>query len=720
MKLSQENRYVIDCFNKILQKNPEKKAVIYGIGDNTQIILSEIGKTQVAGLMDAAFEGKQVLGLSVFSLEDAVKFGDYVVIVARSSVVPIIFERIKALEELYHFPVYNLEGERLIEKKAPIYRNENSYWEKKEDDLFRQISSHDTISFDIFDTLIMRDCMLPTDIFLMVELKLQERNIPCEGFYSARREAEIELEKGYPILQELYDYVQERLHWTDAEKDEAMQWELCLEETHCKPRAFMKSVYEKAAAMGKQVILVSDMYLPRQEIIKLLRQCGILQYDQIYISCEEKADKKTGGLFRKILKDGYQNILHIGDNERSDGKAAEEQGIHSYTIWSAYEMLVQSSMRYMLSFADSLEKRNCVGKIIAQVFDQPFFLNEKRGKFQVQTPYDIGYLFLGPVIRCFLSFLKDTVKKLQVDKVLFCARDGYVIWRLYKMFQEYQTGYFPEGIYFKTSRRAITVAAIQNESDIAVILQKPYRTTMGELLHTRFGILPDPKDAMAGYMAVSTENPDEVNAYIMSYYNKILQNAKEEWKSYQTYLDRNHILEGQKFAVYDFCSGGTIQHYLEKLHPAEYRGVYFATVNLPNIFYPNGDKMNTLFGNIGQYETRYHLAKHYMYLEGVLTDENGTLVRFDPEGVPLYDESENSRRCLDGILEIQRGIEAFCQETVSCSWFDDYETMKIFSDKLLGCLFKQEVCEIPHPIKTIVKAESAYDFLDAYTAWNGE
>ena len=40
--------------------------------------------------------------------------------------------------------------------------------------LKKLIDSHDVVSFDIFDTLIKRNCFNPTDIFDIVEMKYNE------------------------------------------------------------------------------------------------------------------------------------------------------------------------------------------------------------------------------------------------------------------------------------------------------------------------------------------------------------------------------------------------------------------------------------------------------------------------------------------------------------------------------------------------------------------
>lgn len=714
---------MVECFQKNFTKDNKKKIIIYGIGINTRAILSEADTSNVAGLMDASCEGEIIMGYPVLTVEEAAINGDCVVIVARNSVVPIIFKRIRELEDKWGLPVYNIHGERLIHKKAAAYENNNPYWEKSEESLIQCIRKRETVSFDIFDTLIIRKCMLPTDIFMMAEKELKRIGIASDGFAAARREAEIEIEDNHPDINGIYECLKEKMNWSSIESNTAKECELSLEIKNCVPREFMRSVYLKALEMGKKVILVSDMYLPLEEMKKILKKCGIEGYDRLYISCEENADKNSGKLFKKIIDDGYTDILHIGDNAVSDGRSAEACGIQSFTIWSPYELLVQSSLRDIMAYADSLERRCIIGYLQNKLFDNPFLLGRDKGMVNIGDNYTAGYIFLAPIVRCFLSFLADTLKKQRMDRVLFCARDGYVIWKLYQRMLETKMGEgLPKGLYFKTSRRAITVASIRNVQDILVILKKPYNAAMGELLSERFGIMPDAEDITAKERAVSTENPEKVEEYILKYEKQILKNAEEERASYYKYMKACELAAGkaENIAVYDFCSGGTIQHYLTQLIDADVRGIYFATVNLPNMFYNDSGSMNTLFGNIGQYEMHYHLAQHYMFMEAVLTDEHGTLIRFDADGTPIYDEAENSRRNYAIINEIQNGIIDYCEDTLHENWYENYEDVKEICDKILGLLFQPEVCHVTAEIKDSVRAESKYDFLGAYSAWNEE
>lgn len=720
MELSQENRYVVECFKKHFSVDRQERVVIYGIGQNTRAILEETDVSNVIGLMDASCEGKMVMGYPVMSVEEVRRKAGCVVIVARNSVVPIIFERIKILEEKYRLPIYNICGERIAEKRAVIFENDHPYWEKKSEDMFYAMQQSAVVSFDIFDTLIVRDVCFPTDIFELTEIRLKRIGICADDLANVRRGAESKATRKYPKLEEIYEIVMREMQWSIEEKNIALEIEMSLELMHCFPRKYMRTVFQRAIDMGKRVILVSDMYLPVKGLTKILDKCGIIGYERIYISCEESADKKSGEIYHKIKNDGYSNILHIGDDPISDGKAAEEQGIRTFTIWSPYELMVRSSMHRSLVDQDTIEKRNLVGRMKIRLFDDPFCLSADKGMVKIDDPYMVGYIFLAPLISMFLSFLKDVVLKQGFDKILFCARDGHVIWDLYEKIRNRSDEKLPQGLYFKTSRRAITVASIRDETDILRILQKPFNATMGELLSVRFGIVPDKTDPEAGLKAVSMQNAKEVERFILRYKEDILENASRERKGYRLYMDKECLKEGDKIALYDFCSAGTIQYHFEKIIEANVKGVYFASMNIPNQFYKDLNRMITFLGNIGYYDAPYHLAKHYVYMESVLTEEHGTLIKFDENGMPVYDDLENKRRNLDVIKKMQKGIIDHCEEIIDEIPFQDYERSKQFADEIFGMLFQPGRCVLTEELKNAVIAESEYDFLSAHPAWQEE
>ena len=64
-------------------------------------------------------------------------------------------------------------GEKPCEQESLLTYKENEYWNSSLKNLKQEIEQYDSISFDIFDTLIMRKIFLPRDAFLLIERRIR-------------------------------------------------------------------------------------------------------------------------------------------------------------------------------------------------------------------------------------------------------------------------------------------------------------------------------------------------------------------------------------------------------------------------------------------------------------------------------------------------------------------------------------------------------------------
>ena len=90
-----------------------------------------------------------------------------------------------------------------------------------------------------------------------------------------------------------------------------------------------------ALRMKKEVILISDMYLSRDQIsqIGLSKVNGINKIKSIFVSCDIGMTKQSGKLFLHALKKlsiQPKDLLHIGDNEHSDHKIPISIGVRTF------------------------------------------------------------------------------------------------------------------------------------------------------------------------------------------------------------------------------------------------------------------------------------------------------------------------------------------------------------------------------------------------------
>lgn len=197
------------------------------------------------------------------------------------------------------------------------------------------VNKNDVISFDIFDTLIERTVVSPLDIFLIVGQTVLGETI-AEKFLEDRKQAESTARKnvknGEVTLDEIYDYLPASY---GKMKEILKQAEIQTELDCCKKKESMAEIYQYAITSGKDIYLISDMYLSLGMIEKMLSKCGIEGYRKCYISCEERCNKITGDLFKLVMNENgirSSKMLHIGDSFTADFRGARKTGIQAILI----------------------------------------------------------------------------------------------------------------------------------------------------------------------------------------------------------------------------------------------------------------------------------------------------------------------------------------------------------------------------------------------------
>ena len=107
-----EQEFVVQQFQKAFLNWREEPFVLYGLGKNTEAILQGAKGYQFAGLMDARNVGNKFWGLKVLSDQEVLELKPRVVIIARESIVPVIYQRIAYMQEKHDIPIYNFRAKR--------------------------------------------------------------------------------------------------------------------------------------------------------------------------------------------------------------------------------------------------------------------------------------------------------------------------------------------------------------------------------------------------------------------------------------------------------------------------------------------------------------------------------------------------------------------------------------------------------------------------------
>ena len=361
-------------------------------------------------------------------------------------------------------------------------------WNGGLDNIKREIreSREPYISFDIFDTLIVRPFYDPSDIFILLNPKAQELLGTFLSFDQIRREGEMLAREYYGMkygweditLKEIYDFISEHYGIGRETTDRIMQLEQELEIRFCIARKSGLELLEFSRAVGKQVILISDMYLPEETIRNILEKCGISGYEKIFISCKYRKLKYDGGLFLEAasemaVKPG--DLFHIGDTWKSDILGSEKAGVRSIFFPKAREVFenkIQGCRTNRLgSIGETVFAGNrtggalmknlgyrCMLAIAANMyFDNPYRTFNAETDFNMD-PWLMGFYPLGMHMLGISKWLLETVQEYGYEHLVFFARDGYLPM---KALEQYLASISPErpeffGMsYMQASRKAV-------------------------------------------------------------------------------------------------------------------------------------------------------------------------------------------------------------------------------------------------------------------------
>lgn len=387
-----------------------------------------------------------------------------------------------------------------VSKTPDYFYSVSTQYDRRYNDLVSLICSLKTevVSFDIFDTAIIRPFYRPEDIFVLLEEKAKDLfpNIKLDGLGSLRISAEkearetllygIEKQKEDISLDDIYECLEEKLHFSKDVIEGIKALEVDLEITCSKKRMSIYNLYRLALHMGKKVVFTSDMYLCKDAIRQILSKNGYRDYNCIFISNIDNASKRTGSLYKKVIQCAggkCERVVHIGDNWETDVLKAREyrvkavfypkttdclmygiSDIHTTRAFSAYKGRNNSRINYEKAL-DYFGIRAAIATAANRIYDMPFVSYDEWSEANA-SPQFMGYVFLGMHLFGFAKWVSDGVEKNGYNRLAFIARDGYLPQKAYEILMKYGVGTKCEITYLYTSRKAAIPCGISSIKDI--------------------------------------------------------------------------------------------------------------------------------------------------------------------------------------------------------------------------------------------------------------
>jgi predicted HAD superfamily hydrolase len=568
------------------------------------------------------------------------------------------------------------------------------------------------LSLDIFDTLLWRKVPLPIDVFSLLGRKLKSEGylidaLPQEAFLEFRVKAEslARIQKAKATNDRSTEVTLKEIYWqlngifnritieemvagkngiiNESDIDDLVKLEIESEKKFLLYDQEILKLIQFAKEKNVKVTLVSNTYFEKEHILKFLtfEDVDLDSYvDQLFLSSEYEISKNQG-LFSKVIEHfnvHSQAILHIGDNEEADIKAAKRFG-----LLTLYFPKWNKSLQKVLE--EELPKTDIVKR--GQFLDDQegdFGLTTLRGKIPHFNPYDkknevffwnYGSQILAPFLIGFIHWVYKRCQQLKTQKVYCLMREGRLYCDLIKENQFLYPDFLIEAKELWISRRFSTHACIAygTKEELSALTKshpasrftvESYCKYLGldikslpKLLKWRHFKLEGDK-LIGDVIKIILKDKDAVKA--------LLEVAAQKRKRLLNYLQKEWDLSNnQDIILIDIGWTGTIQGALQtilKLSGFQNRihGLYLGTVHgteksLLNGFIREGYLIKANYPE----NLSYAVLRGLYVLEQTATTGIGTLMDIDEKGNVITEKNRASKKQIKEVSLVREGIKAF-------------------------------------------------------------
>jgi FMN phosphatase YigB (HAD superfamily) len=527
-----------------------------------------------------------------------------------------------------------------------------------------EIDSIKIISFDIFDTLIVRSAITPKDIFVFLDIYYNEITGKKSNIISTFRiecENKLIAEKGVEnvTIDLIYEEIRKKLNLKNNLIKKLKQKEISLEVDLASLNHEMAEIFKKAKIYKKKIILISDMYLSSSNIALILEKFQI-EYDSLYVSSDFKMRKDKGDLYDEILK--VENvhpseILHIGDNEESDYKIPLNKGILSFLYCPSY---LRTKKDFNNNFRHNTDGISSV--LLGYTINEENRLESKEN-MKFTNLYDFGYYFLGSILFSMMVHILFS-KEIQnnYDVLYFSSRNGYLPFKVYELLRKNNNHGIP-GKYIYCGSRVLSIS--NYNGNVLEYLSTIYNNIKQK--NTKYTI----KDLFKSLDIEEYYNENNNDYNIQNYIINIesltveLEKRKNDSKSYYN----NYFGLNKKVIIFDCGYSGSVSDFIYNLTGKKVDKIYMWETKLNNeIDKKNDTKTYLLFNNF------LEIQPFNILFEELFSPIEASCIRFinkNNEIFPLLDNNELfSNEMFQDINNVHNGVFDYINKF--CLYFTNY------------------------------------------------
>lgn len=317
-------------------------------------------------------------------------------------------------------------------------------------DLLRSAEKHvagcDVISFDLFDTLLIRRIHEPDLIkpavarFIATKAGNLGLNWPWSRVQLLRdrieKEMRHETSQSFEDHEACYPVFMARLlkaifgeHYHETLLDEVTGYELQIENTMLVPRAPLVDWLKAQFAQGRTILVLSDIYLPASHLKRLIAHAGFLEQVTEVLSSADSFLAKASGHGFTLAKDRFGlhtgRWLHIGDNPHSDGLRPASMGIRSLVLRDSDEKHRKALVKRYHNYSQG--QIFWKGRVLQQLM-----LPLEAENLARPPLYVYGYNVLAPLLSAFIHGVAQYCLDAGIRRLYFFSREGWLFERIWK------------------------------------------------------------------------------------------------------------------------------------------------------------------------------------------------------------------------------------------------------------------------------------------------
>ncbi|MBL0011809.1 MAG: PIG-L family deacetylase [Nitrosomonas sp.] len=214
------------------------------------------------------------------------------------------------------------------------------------------ITKYDFFFFDVFDTAIIRLFKEPIDLFEYISFKTQDPD-----FHPRRVQQETKTREQYKDRKEISIFeIYNNLPSDSIEEEISAELKFCV----AHPEVY--DFYLKLLDAGKKIYFVSDMYLDKETVSRILNENGFCTYEGVHVSSEDDLLKGDGSRFewlKKNIPESIGSTIHIGDNRISDFSQPQAHGFDAFHFME-HDVYYRQDL-FLYSKVDFLNSKHSLG-----------------------------------------------------------------------------------------------------------------------------------------------------------------------------------------------------------------------------------------------------------------------------------------------------------------------------------------------------------------------